>query len=218
VIVVDELTLTENARGIVEAHEEVITTEVDARGNSTSSGYVVEYNATSEPEITGGVTYSTTQITDYTAAEDSAGHQYIRSHTYEYNNDNPVKEYERYIDSSTGVDRLESFRVGEQRPRLPVDYQQIVSNATTKSYTMSQLNNVEKIITSSDTSKWKIQANAGGQPQVSSTYQQGYKLPSYSELSKNIASSTGSTRVDPPVTKGPEHIPHPIRVKAGLLD
>ena len=35
-----------------------------------------------------------------------------------------------YIDSSTGVDRLDSFRVGDQRPRQPLDYQQIASNSS----------------------------------------------------------------------------------------
>lgn len=106
VIVVDERTITENRRGnIVGSHEEVIATEVDARGHSSTSGYVIDYSS-EEPEISGGVTYSNTHITDYTVGVDSAGHRYVRGHTYEYNNDNPVKEYERYIDSSTGVDRL----------------------------------------------------------------------------------------------------------------
>jgi hypothetical protein len=72
------------------------------------------------------VTYSTAQITDYTVGEDSAGHPYITSHTYDYTPSNPVREYESYIDSSTGVDGLESFRVGEQRNYVPQDYQQIV--------------------------------------------------------------------------------------------
>lgn len=174
-----------------------------------------------EPEIVGGVTYSTTQITDYTAAEDPSGRRYIRGHTYEYANDNPVKEYEMYIDSSTGVDRLESFRIGDQRPRLPLDYQQIVSNSSSTSggYTSQQYQSGQSA------GQWRTQTVTGPQPTVynfsdSAGYTQPQtKLPSYSELSQSIktgasAGYTGTTTATP----GPENIHRPVKVAPGLLD
>lgn len=89
------------------------------------------------------MTYATTEVRDYTVGYDQDGNPYINSENYAYS-ENPVKEYEKYIDSTTGVETLQNYRYGDGSPvrvvnsgpvgyhrvyndSVPQDYQQFVS-------------------------------------------------------------------------------------------